>query len=37
MTDLTAVPWRVGTHYGIHLYAGGVDRARTAYKRHLRG
>ena len=22
MSDLTAVPWRVGTHYGIHLYAG---------------
>jgi hypothetical protein len=22
MTDLTRVPWRVGTHYGIHLYAG---------------
>jgi hypothetical protein len=21
-TDLTRVPWRVGTHYGIHLYAG---------------
>ena len=22
MADLTAAPWRVGTHYGIHLYAG---------------
>ena len=22
MTDLTGTPWRVGTHYGIHLYAG---------------
>jgi hypothetical protein len=22
MTDLTSVPWRVGNHYGIHLYAG---------------
>ena len=22
MTDLTTVPWRAGTHYGIHLYAG---------------
>ncbi len=22
MTDLTGTPWRVGTHFGIHLYAG---------------
>jgi hypothetical protein len=22
MTDLTRVPWRAGTHYSIHLYAG---------------